>query len=303
MSERPESTFRRLRERALETVQAGRLREGLAQLEEALAEARGAGEEAEADRALCGRAAVLVELGEGAEVKPELRRILLKRADPESGFLAAYTLARAYDVEGDGEKALFYARIANRQAETSGIGEHLSASHNQIGNLLLTQSDFESALHEFHRALELLPPARSVRRAIALDNLGYCHAIRGRFRKAFRHLFESVRTCRALGARAIEASSRLSLAFAYLQCGRYGAAIRHAARSLALAEACEDQMTVKYGLFVLGEAEKMSGNPLAARHHFCRLQRDFYPEAPNVPDLLLLLNVQNLVNIKAGGGL
>lgn len=299
MRDAAESACEDLRQAAWEAVQAGRLRQGLELLDRALDVARGQGRQEQVDRVVCNRAAVLVEVGEAEEVKQDLRRILLASADAEITFLAAYTLARAYDVENDAQKALFYARIAHRKAAANGAVELLAPSYNQLGLLLLARSEFEAALEEFRHSLEILPDGVSLRRATALDNLGYCLVIGGRYRKGFSALIQSVRMARSLGARSQEASSRLSLAFAHLQVGRYVDANRHARRSLALAEACEDRMTVKYGLFVLGEAEKLGGNPLAARRFFCRLQQEFYPEAPNVADILLLLNVQSLVNIKA----
>jgi tetratricopeptide (TPR) repeat protein len=299
MTAAPADLYERLKGEAWEAVQAGELRKSLELYDQALAWAREHGEPWQVDRALCSRAGVLVVLGEGLGVLADLRRILLGNRDAESRFLAAYTLARAYDHQDDLEKALFYARIATREAGESGTAEQLSSSHNLIGILQLARSEFDQAFAEFTRALAILPPTELLRRAIVLDNLGYCHTIRGRYRKAFRDLFESVRLCVRLRARAFEASARLSLAYAYLQRERYRPAIRHATRSLALAQACEARMTVKYGLFVLGEAHKLAGNPLAARSYFQRLQQDYYPEAPNVPDLLLLLNVKNLVNLKA----
>jgi tetratricopeptide (TPR) repeat protein len=299
MSPPAANAYDRLKREAWEAIKAGELRASLALYDEALAWAREHGEPWQVDRTACSRAGVLVELGEGAGVLSDLRQILLGNRDSECRFLAAYTLARAHDLASEQEKALFYARIANRQAAENGTPEQLSSSHNLIGNLLLSKSEFDGALEQFRRALEVLPASEPLRRAIVLDNLGYCRAIRGRYRKAFRDLFESVRLCVRLGARSFEANARLSLAYTYLQCERIRPAIRHATKSLALAESCEDRVAVKYGLFILGEAHKLAGNPLAARSYFRRLQQDYYPEAPNVPDLLLLLNVRSLVNLKA----
>ncbi|HRC85864.1 MAG TPA: tetratricopeptide repeat protein, partial [Thermoanaerobaculia bacterium] len=242
---------------------------------------------------------ILTELGDGAKSRQELRRLLLRSSDLRTLFLGSYTLARTYDLEGDSEKAFFYARIAERHAQELGSPEQIASSHNFIGNLLVSRSDFEPALSEFTLALNSLPPGPSLRRAQYLDNIAYCNAMRGKLMVAFRMLFESLRICRRLGLRNQEASSRLTLAYTYLQAERPRRALSHGRRSLAIAEKTGDQSTVKYGLFVLGEAEKSVGNPLAARHHFSRLQEEFYPHMPNVCDLLLLIDVQNLINLKA----
>lgn len=295
----PASSFEAKKEQAWHLALEGKLRPSLKLLDELLDWAREHGDRQQLDRALCARASVLVELGETAGIKQDLRRILLANADAEVSFLAAYTLSRAYDIETDVEKAVFYARIANRHALDGGSVEQQSSSFNQLGNLMLAQCDFEEAFEHIKKSLALIGPAPSIRRGICLDNLGYCYTIWGRYGKAFGALFEALRILRKQGARALEANTLLSLAFAYLQMGRFDRALRHARKSLGMAEECEDHMVVKYCLFVLGEAEKLSGNPLAAREHFLRLEEQFYPDNPNVADLLLVLNVQNLINLKA----
>jgi tetratricopeptide (TPR) repeat protein len=247
----------------------------------------------------------------------------LRNRSPETRFLASHSLSHACHLGGDIDKALFYARLANRHAKASANVGHLITSHCEIGNLLLARSQFDPARSEFEAALALLPPDPSLRRAITLDFLGYCHATQGRFRKAFRHVFESLRICRRLGEAVyrpkdrfalaapslrisprlggsiFEISPRNTLAYAYLQIGRCHRALFHASRSLALCEELGDRASLKHALFLLGEGYKMLGNPVLARRYYQRLQQEYYPEAPGVADLLLVLNVQGMVNIKA----
>ncbi len=292
-------TYEALMKEAADLALAGRLRQAL-ELATRLVEWAGQhGEPWQLQRSTCSRAAVLIELGEPAKVMNELRRVLLETADAEISFLAAYTLSRAYDLEGNTTKAVYYARNAARHAEQSGRLDQIASSHNLLGSLLLAQSDFEPALAEFELAVKAISGEPSAKLASYLDNRGYCYVVCEQVRKGFRDLFASVRLSHRLGATVFEADARLSLAYAYLQEGIYGRSLHHARRSLELADQAEQQSTVKYALFVLGEAEKLAGNPFAARRHFCRLQEEFYPEAPNVPDLLLFLNVQSVINIKA----
>lgn len=283
---------------AWSAISEGDLPKALTILEQGLSWARTDASATIIDRLICNRASVLIELAEDKQVGADLKKILLKSADDENRFLAAFTLARAYDLAGDTDRALQFARTAHRHVEHLGADQQAS-SHNRLGNLLLVKNDFEGALQEFERAIAVLPDGDSLRRAIVLDNLGYCQAIRGRFKKAFRSLFASVRLCRRLRARRVEASALLALAYAYLQQGDAARALRHSARSLELAEQTRDRMTEKYGLFVLGEAHKQAGNPLAARECFRRLQEEFYPASAVVPELLLFLNVVNMINLKA----
>lgn len=280
-------------------AQRGEIELSLELCNKALEQAQISGDQLLEDRAQLNRAAVLVDLGQGASARESLSRILMKYRNSDPGFAAAYTLARICDGEGDAAKALFYARIANERARENGRPEQLASSHNQLGDFLLAASDFDSALEQFELALENLPCADRLRQAVVLDNRGYCHVVCGRLELGFTDLFRSLRICMQLKARRHEASVRLSLSFAYLQCDRHSAALRHARRSFQIAEEIHVPALLKHGLFLLGEAEKLAGNPLAARYYFVRLQKEFYPAAGSASDLLLLLNVRSLVNLKA----
>lgn len=294
-----QTTYDELKDQAWAAIMAGRLKESLALYDGALAWARQHGEPWQADRTLCSRASVLVELGLGKQVHQDLRRVLLASTDPDSRFLAAYTLARAYEAAKDFDKAVFYARIAQRHAQDQDNAEWISSSHNQIGNLMLASSQFDAALPEFEAALAIAPNTPDVRRALALDNLGYCHVVQGRYRQGFRAHLRALRMLRRVGGRAWEPVVEVSLCFAYLEISRYRSAIRHALRALHLSEETDNDEMKKNSLFLLGESFKLAGDPLAARRHFTRLQAEFYPGAEGVTDLLLLLNVKRLINIKA----
>lgn len=288
-----------LTEELRHALNQGRTAEALELAATAVRITRGCGDEDLEARAYCNWAAVSIEHGPSDGVRRELQRILLRSAHPRTRFLAAYSLARAYELLPNPEKALFYAQIANRHAHESGEATLRSSSHTLLAGLLLARSEFAAAKAELSRALELLPDETlNLRRAFVLDNLGYCYVVQGHYRRGFTALFESLRICRRLGARRYEVDARLSLAFAYLQLGRLRATTRHARTSLAICEETGDRPNTKHALFLLGEAEKLSGNPLAARHYFLRLQQEYYPEAPQVPDLLLFLDVQQLINLK-----
>lgn len=288
-----------LRESAWSEVYSGRIGRGLELHEEAVRIAEDNGDPHMRDAALCGRATLWIETGEIAEAQPVLRRILMQNADSLNSFRAAYALSRSYELQRDLEKAGFYARIAHRNSRQTADPLQLSCSYNQLGGLAMIASDFESALPLLQQALTLLPETPSVARALVLDNLGYCEGILGQWRKGFRSLFASLMLLRRLGAHGFEAVPRLSLAYGYLEIGRPNRAFQHAKRAFALASQQESLEPQKYGLFLLGEAEKQRGNPLAARYYFHRLQENFYPDSPEVPDLLLFINVQQLVNLKA----
>ncbi|MEM7350439.1 MAG: hypothetical protein AAF657_06510, partial [Acidobacteriota bacterium] len=56
---------------------------------------------------------------------------------------------------------------------------------------------------------------------------------------------------------------------------------------------------VKNALYLLGESEKLSGNEFQAHRHFTRLQREFYPDDPVIPDFLMATDVRKLINLMA----
>jgi tetratricopeptide (TPR) repeat protein len=251
------------------------------------------------DRAFCNRCALDIEAGEAGEALTELREIVLRSRDPETGFLASYHLATAYDLAGDPKRARFYANIARDRADRLERADYQVGSYNQIGNLLLADSQFEEACSEYEQALRLLPPAPSVELALVLDNLGYCRLMQGRHPEALELLHRSLRMLVRLRVVRPQAFTRLALCYAHLDLGRYRSALNHGMRALEIATSCDDPDSVKYALFLLGEVHNQLGNDDLAYEHFCRLQQRFYPNAPNVPSVLMALDVRSLINLKA----
>ena len=288
-----------LRARAQRAIVAGQLDEAEAVLEAALRRAEESGDRREIDLAFCSRASLAIELGHGETYIKELREILLRNSDHESCFLAAYGIARAYDFSRAFKKALFYARIARDRAEILGRREWLASAYNQIGNLLVVESFFEEACHEYEHALELVPADSDVRRALYEDNLGYCYVVQGRREEGFRLLFQSYRTLLRAGARRYSVLPRMALCFAYLEVDRPARALRCGREALESAEATGYTEAIKNLLYLLGEAANLTGDLELARGYFSRLQREFYPNASYLPDFLLAIDVRKLVNLRA----
>jgi tetratricopeptide (TPR) repeat protein len=302
MTEAPErelAAFEALRGLGTRAVEAGRLEEAVGHFEQALALARDGGETTLIDVSLCNRAAPLIELGRGEAELPRLREILMRSADLVGARMAAYNIARHYELTKNYKKALFYARVAHGRSELLGRRDWLASSHNQIGNTLLAESQVEPACAEYERALALMPEEPSPARVRILDNLGYCRTLQRRFREAFALLYESLGMVRRVVAEGYEVSTRVDLCFAYLEVGRYSYARRHGERALALAEKQGDWDAVKNALYLLGEAANLSGDVDSARGHFVRLQREFFPAVAYLPDFLLAVDVRKLINLHA----
>lgn len=287
-----------LKRRGHHAIEAGRLEEAARLFDRALEWAR-AHDPQGVDLAVCNRAAVSIELREGEPELPRLREILLRNADALCCRVAAYNIARHYELTKNYKKAMFYARIACDRSAVLGRRDWLASSHNLIGNTLLAESFVDRAREEYERALELLPDEPIPARASVLDNLGYCRILQGRHREGYALLYQSLRLARRFGAERYEISTRLDLCFAHLETGRLRLAARHGRLALELAEKAEEVDAVKNALYLLGEVANLGGDIDLAHTYFARLQRDFFPEQSYLPGFLLAVDIRKLVNLHA----
>lgn len=296
-----EARYQELRDRGLEATRLGRFLEAKVAFTQAagIAEALG---EAHQDRAFCNLSSIDIELGSDIEaIIPRLRQILVKGADLESTRLAAYHLARAYELRAEYKKALFYARVARERSERTGLRAWVASSHNQMGQLLIAESSFTEARAELEEAMDLMPrdDDNLVGLASVKVNLGYCLFVHKEHVKGFALLFEALRTLRQIGARGLESLAHETLCFGYLEINRLRHAVRHGLRALQLAEEEGEEQTVKNVLFLLGETANVAGNSEEAQAYFTRLQEQHFPEHEFLADFLLAVNVRDLVNLRA----
>lgn len=292
--------YESLKEKGAAHLAAGRLEESLETFEEAYELARGVGDRDLADLAYCNRSAVAMRLGRPADAVGQLQEILLHTQRPHVASLAAYNLACEYDRRKDFKKVVFYGRIALKYAEDGGLDEMRASALNQLGNAFAGLNQFEVAREHFGRGLALLGPEPSPQKAHLLNNLGYVQTVLGAMPEAFRAVFRSVRMFRACGLDALYGCEpHLTLAFAYLHIGRPDSALRHAGKAFEVAERTLDVDRLKYALLLLGESHKLIGDEPAARDYFAVLQESFYPDMPEVPGMLLALDVCKLINLKA----
>lgn len=296
---RIETAFEELRSQGLRAIETGELEEAAEKFEAALGLAREHGDLKRIDLALCNWAAAVIELGRGDGEISRLREVLLRNSDPVNCRMAAYDIARYYELKKNYKKALFYARITRDRSEVLGRRDWLASSHNLIGNTLLAESFVEEACAEYEKALELIPAEPSPARGQILDNLGYCRTLQGRHDEGYRLLYESLSLLRRFGARRHEISARLDLCYAHLETRRYGHARRQGQAALSLAESLGDRDAVKNALYLLGEVANLSGDLEAARGYFARLHRDFFPDAGYLPEFLLAVDIRRLVNLHA----
>lgn len=296
---RVDTAFEELRSRGQNAIDAGQLEEAVAILQTAVDLAVQQGDRRMIDLTRCNRGAALVELGRGESELPHLREILVRNGDPVSGRIAAYTIARHYEITKNYTKALFYARITLDRSRLIERRDWIASSHNLIGNTLLAESFIEEACAEYETALALIPDDPSPARGKILLNLGYCRILQGRQTEGYALLYASLRLLRRFGARKYEVLSHLDLCFAHLENGRYRLARRHGSAALALAESLEDRDSIKNALYLLGEIANLVGDLKDARSYFEQLHRDFFPEAGYLPEFLLAVDIRRLVNLHA----
>src|SRR5262245_5565650 len=104
---RGNAAFEELRSRGQDAIDAGQLDEAVAILQMAVDLAIQQGDPRLIDVTRCNRGAALVELGRGESELPHLREILVRNGDPVSCRIAAYTIARHYEITKNYKKALF----------------------------------------------------------------------------------------------------------------------------------------------------------------------------------------------------
>jgi tetratricopeptide (TPR) repeat protein len=251
------------------------------------------------DRALCNEAAVAVALGDGETAVRELREILVRNQSPINCFLAAYTIARAYELRRDNRKGLFYARLARDRAAVLERPEWLASAWNQIANFLLGDSFFVEAAETYRHAVSLLPPEESPRQLVLAANLAYCDLMQRRFGEGLRLLHRTLRTSRRRGWARSAMIAHVDLCYAYLELGRLRDAERHGRRGLVLAETSGEVDWVKNALYLLGEVAVLGGASAEGRARFEELQRRFFPGQPYLSDFLVKTDVRQLVNLRA----
>lgn len=290
-----------LRDKARHAVARGELEQALAIYEEACRWAECHGGPNDVDFAAIGRLAILMDLGHGDSAIREFQKILMRSSDATNRHLAAYNVSFYYELQEDFEKSLFYTQVALDHALKTGSDFYVARTHSNFGNLLIRQSRFEDALSSLDQALGLFSDEQLYERLAVLTGMGYCHLASGRYTEGFEKLFTVRRTYLRLrmGWGTALGRLRLSFCFGYLEIGKYRQAILHGRAGMEIGERCGDRTLVQKALYLLGEAEKLDGDEMAAFTYYARLQEEFYPDNPYLPDLLLDNDTNTFINLWA----
>ena len=287
-----ETRIEEIRQQGLRELQANRPTEALALFDRAFE--LGPTEE-QHEILTINKARCLVELRESGPAVQALPMILMRRRNARHAFLAAYTLQYKFRLEGDYRKAAVYGSQALTLAEQNG-GEGAAEVLLEQGSICVLDSRTEEAIGFFERALAMLgdQPGRELSVAIARQNLGYSLLITGEPARGVELIHDALSRMEALGADGFYPESHIDLCYGYLELEQLEMA-RHYGE-LGLAHAVEDRQ-IRNAHYLLGEVLYKLGRSEEARAHFEALAR-YYPDFPNLTNLLLAFDLRRMVNLK-----
>ena len=268
--------------------------------------ARAAGEADLADRALCSRALVRIELGDGRSEIPTLQRLLLASTDPRNRWSAAFYIAQAYYREDEFPNAISYGRRATELAEDLNERQPRAATANLLGIVALRSCDFDTAEESLQKALAAYstatgnPATIRIMAAQVRDNLGYVLMCTDRLEAGISSCEQARRELDAVSADHYVYEVLQDLCYGYILDERLERAESCGERALALADRFDDPLVVKNCLFLLGEAAIRRGDTFTARRRLRELTR-FYPElavSDEIIDVFMATDLLQVVNLK-----
>jgi tetratricopeptide (TPR) repeat protein len=286
---------------ALVRLEQGDFAAALACYDAALSAARATSDAGFVDWMYVCRSAAAAELGPSEAELVELKRILLRNAEPATCVRAAHTAARIYELKRDFDKALFYNRIARRHAETVGDAAVLAHCDNQSGMLLTVDSRFPEAAEVYRRALARTQgdaAVSTVFRAVWKDNLGYCLIASDHVADGLALVHEAFETLEKEGASSYTVFPLLDLCFGYLQLDRLQEARWFGEAGLERVPLCGEPAVEKSFLYLLGETCRLLGDDAGARTYFDRLAVH-YPEFRNLRAYLEVFDFRNVINLRS----
>jgi tetratricopeptide (TPR) repeat protein len=289
-----------LRSTAREAVWAGDFDRALLVLEDGLALARGWKCRESADIFFCNRVATLLELGRMDYDLSSLKEILLRHPSGQLGAFAAYTAGRAHELKREFPRARHYAQMALARSE--GEWDYMRGSAlNLLGNLAVTESDFDGALPLYQEAISVFracgsEPSRES--ALAEDNIGYIYIARDEVSIGVPMVDRALNQLEHLGARQATAYPCLDLCLGHLKAERFHDAEQWGVRALGLGQEFHKGDVVKNSHYLLGEIYSETDREEEAEQHFGALS-GFYPEFPSLKTFLHQVNVVGMINLRA----
>jgi tetratricopeptide (TPR) repeat protein len=242
------------------------------------------------------KAGVLIQMRqEGPEIQA-LPQIVLRRPNVRHTFLAAYNLQNRYTAAQEFRKAYNYVRIALEMADEADDLAWKIFALNATGNICVYESRAEEAIEHYRRVIDLtgMTDEHLFSRAFARQNLGYCLVIEGNPAEGVELIHRAIDEMEQAGASGYAAESYIDLCYGYLELDRLDEARQYG--EYGLERATEDRQ-VRNAHYLLGEVAFKQGDRAAAEAHFEQLG-SWYPDFPNLKNVLLALDLRKVVNFK-----
>ncbi|HVT46022.1 MAG TPA: hypothetical protein VMT00_16720 [Thermoanaerobaculia bacterium] len=289
----PMARIEELRREALIRLRANRIEEAFPLLDEAMSLAT---DEATRELLTIDRAQALILLERTGPEVQQLPAIIMRRRSAGHVYRAAYHLQYHFQNEKNYKRAQSYALIALGAAEEAGNAEWIREVKFALGNLAVLESRTSEAIDYYEAIFDEFPDNAEHRiwRAFTLQNLGYSRMMNDEVARGIELIHRALEMMVACGAAGYAAESYVDLCFGYLELGDLDAAERYG--ELGLAEATETRQ-VRNAHYLLGEVAYKKGDTAKAESHFEHLAT-FYPDFPQLKNLLLAIDLRGLVNLK-----
>ena len=287
------SRVEQLRQAALTRVRENALEDALALFDEALALAD---DDETSELLTINKAGVLIQMeSDGPEVQ-RLPQILMRRRSAKHTFLAAYNLQHRYILAKDFKRAYNYGRIALEASEHVEDKWWRLGVLNDMGNACVFDSRIPEAIDHYREVLGMLEahPDQIFARAFATQNLGYCLVVEGETESGIETIHRAIDLMREAGAEGYLAESYIDLCYGYLEMGDLERS--RSFGELGLEKATETRQ-VRNAHYLLGEVAYKQGDTASAESHFEHLAK-FYPDFPQLKNVLLALDLRSMVNLK-----
>jgi tetratricopeptide (TPR) repeat protein len=275
-------------------------------LAQAWAEARGLADRVVAERARCNLAAAQIMLGTTEALEEDLSRILGASQDLKTRQLAAYNLATFHNAERRTRIGRFYANMSLEMARRLRDGFSQGASAYLLALIDAEEGRPRRSRDRLQEALDSgFGEDAPFERMLVLSTLAYAQVLTGNRNGAVQALEASEKIAggepvplRGLGLPTYEPTLRLNLGFSYLEMGELDRALHHGRKALDSLEEHRpaDDLYRKHGLYLLGESHAQRGEVQEAREHFHELQRVYYPQLPDLTELLLKLRTHTFLS-------
>lgn len=285
------------KEKGKEAIESGNFPEAERNFRQCLEIAKRLGASELKDLSICNLSAALIEQNRWMEPEiSELRFIYMRTKDKKIARLATYHLARAKELEGDFNKASFYAKISLNLSEELKNEEYIASSLNQIGNILTCQSYFKEAEENYGKALSY--SKKPLLSALILDNLGYTQIVQGKVKEGISSCLKALKTLKSL---KVEESyliyPYMDLCLGYLEDSRPSISLKYGKLALEIAEKQGFEKRVKNILLLLGEASALAGEINLAQSYYGELAT-YYPSIKLASDFLMAFELRKVVNFR-----